>query len=68
MNHTRPGDCFYNSCVMCDEKNKCAVCGWNPKVTALRKAMLKSFGNYLMKRGEINGKTKDRGCNGKKNS
>lgn len=33
--------CKFNSCIICIKQNKCAICGWNPTVTTIRKSMLR---------------------------
>jgi hypothetical protein len=41
----REGDemngCPFNSGLICEIPNKCYSCGWNPKVDAIRREMLK---------------------------
>lgn len=33
----QPDDCFYSSGIICEKKNRCLKCGWNPVVDAARK-------------------------------
>lgn len=40
-------DCKHNQGVMCDDRTKCAKCGWNPRVELTRKEKL----NELEKEG-----------------
>lgn len=36
--------CPHNHEVQC-EVHKCTTCGWNPEVSALRRLLLRKFGN-----------------------
>ena len=52
-------DCFFNSCVMCEDTSKCSTCGWNPKVEAVRKIKLK----YPTRKDDSHARTEKRNQN-----